>query len=110
MIGAQPVSGLLRRREAPKVPLIAGDAETRNIETTDNEEAGVWILVWARKHVINSVIAQTSERREGRVKSGEVLDLIHILYRVLGFLSITILSRGCKVLIFGFQPLESRAK
>ena len=46
--------------------------------------------------------AQTSEKRGGRVKSGEVLDLIYILYRETGLLSIFIMSRSCKVVITGF--------
>ena len=58
----------------------------------------------------SSIIAQTSERREGRVKSSEVLDLIHILYRDLGLLSIFLVSRSCKVVIIGFGTSESQAK
>jgi hypothetical protein len=52
--------------------------------------------------------AQTSERREGRVKSGEVLDLIYILYRETGLLSIFIMSRSCKVVIPTFLKGQSR--
>ena len=108
MVGTKPALGLLGRREASEVVRAACDAKIWDVKTTDNKEALWRPLVWDRKQVRNSIIAQTSEKRGGRVKSGEVLDLIYILYRETGLLSIFIMSSGCKVVIPTFLRGQSR--
>jgi hypothetical protein len=69
MVGPKPVIPLEARRENAKVPRLQRQRGNLAFGVGDNI------------HRRNSNIAHTSEKREGRVKSGEVLDFISILYR-----------------------------
>lgn len=63
----------------PTLELLSASGDTDLEGRKAREKAAIW--TGEIIHRRNSNIAHTSEKREGRVKSGEVLVFIYILYR-----------------------------
>jgi len=84
----------------------SGSAQVKGRKAAKNLAFGVGEIIHRR----NSNIAHASEKREGRVKSCELLDFIYILYRETGEMYTPVLSRECKVVIGGHKARQSRLR
>lgn len=93
MVGPKPLLELCAASDAANVP---------RRKVRENVAFGVGEIIHRR----TSIIAQTSEKREGRVKSGEVLDLMYTLYRETGPFSMFKMSSNCKVIIVGHKAQQ----